>query len=154
MFVGQALTPLTIGRSPAKAGLLGSLWGFGHSTGQLILGLGLVLLKERFDALAPALTKFGGITVGGSLVFIGVTGFLEVWQDHRAAAAQKSAAGQLAVDGAPSPSLLLLASTAHAWSAFHLCALVAVCVLQSWVVYIVFAFSSNARTLGLQGVLL
>lgn len=60
-----------------------------------------MLLKERFDALAPALTKFGGITVGGSLVFIGLSGLLEVWQDHRAAAAQKSSAGQVAVEGAP-----------------------------------------------------
>lgn len=96
-----ALTPLTIGRSPAKAGLLGSLWGFGHSTGQLILGLGLVLLKERFDAIAPALTKFGGFTVGGSLIFIGVAGLLEVWQDHRAAAKQNTADGQVALDGGP-----------------------------------------------------
>lgn len=39
----QALTPLTIGRSSAKASLLGALWGFGHSTGQLILGLLMVV---------------------------------------------------------------------------------------------------------------
>ncbi|KIZ04862.1 hypothetical protein MNEG_3094 [Monoraphidium neglectum] len=41
----QALTPLTIGRNRAAASALGALWGFGHSTGQLILGLALVLLK-------------------------------------------------------------------------------------------------------------
>jgi hypothetical protein len=41
----QALTPLTIGRSKAKSALLGSLWGLGHSTGQLLLGLLMVLLK-------------------------------------------------------------------------------------------------------------
>jgi hypothetical protein len=40
---GQALTPLTIGRSSARASLLGALWGFGHSTGQLILGILLVV---------------------------------------------------------------------------------------------------------------
>ena len=39
----QALTPLTIGRSSARASLLGALWGFGHSTGQLILGILLVV---------------------------------------------------------------------------------------------------------------
>lgn len=44
-----ALTPLTIGRSHLKASLLGALWGFGHSTGQLILGLLMVLLKDRFQ---------------------------------------------------------------------------------------------------------
>ena len=43
----QALTPLTIGRNRAAASALGALWGFGHSTGQLILGLALVLLKVR-----------------------------------------------------------------------------------------------------------
>ena len=41
----QALTPLTIGRSNIKATLMGALWGFGHSIGQLILGLLMVLLK-------------------------------------------------------------------------------------------------------------
>jgi hypothetical protein len=41
----QALTPLTIGRSRVAASALGALWGFGHSTGQLILGLIMVLLK-------------------------------------------------------------------------------------------------------------
>lgn len=41
----QALTPLTIGRNRAAASALGALWGFGHSTGQLILGIALVLLK-------------------------------------------------------------------------------------------------------------
>jgi hypothetical protein len=43
----QALTPLTIGRNRAAASALGALWGFGHSTGQLILGLVFVVLKVR-----------------------------------------------------------------------------------------------------------
>ena len=43
----QALTPLTIGRSNIKATLMGALWGFGHSIGQLILGLLMVLLKVQ-----------------------------------------------------------------------------------------------------------
>jgi hypothetical protein len=46
----QALTPLTIGRGRAAASALGALWGFGHSTGQLILGLVFVLLKVRLGA--------------------------------------------------------------------------------------------------------
>ncbi len=41
----QALTPFTIGRSHAAASLLGALWGFGHSTGQLIMGLVMIILK-------------------------------------------------------------------------------------------------------------
>lgn len=43
----QALTPLTIGRKRIDATALGALWGFGHSTGQLILGLVFVLLQVR-----------------------------------------------------------------------------------------------------------
>lgn len=81
----QALTPLTIGRSSAKAGLFGALWGFGHSTGQLILGLGLILLKERFESFLPTLSRWGGVTVGGSLVFIGLSGLFELWKEHREA---------------------------------------------------------------------
>jgi len=41
----QALTPLTIGRNRSSATALGALWGFGHSTGQFILGLVFVVLK-------------------------------------------------------------------------------------------------------------
>lgn len=80
-----ALTPLTIGVSHLKASLLGALWGFGHSMGQLILGLGMVLLKDRFETLVPTLTRFGGTTVGIILVAIGVSGLVEGMQgehDH------------------------------------------------------------------------
>ena len=49
----QALTPLTIGRNRFAASALGALWGFGHSTGQLILGLFFVLLKVRGGAGRP-----------------------------------------------------------------------------------------------------
>eukprot|EP00955_Chlamydomonas_euryale_P101838 365377-Chlamydomonas_euryale.AAC.13 len=45
MMLLQALAPLSIGRDRLAACGLGSLWGFGHSTGQLILGLVFVLLK-------------------------------------------------------------------------------------------------------------
>lgn len=46
-----ALTPLTIGRTRAAASTLGALWGFGHSTGQLILGMVFVLLKVWLAAM-------------------------------------------------------------------------------------------------------
>ncbi|KAL4439913.1 hypothetical protein ABPG75_002914 [Micractinium tetrahymenae] len=74
-----ALTPLTIGRSHLKASLLGALWGFGHSTGQLILGLLMVLLKDRFQQLVPALSKWGGATVGATLLAIGAMGLYETF---------------------------------------------------------------------------
>lgn len=80
-----ALTPLTVGVTHFKASLLGALWGFGHSMGQLILGLMMVLFKDRFEALVPTLTRFGGTTVGVILVAIGVFGLLEgmgIGHDH------------------------------------------------------------------------
>jgi hypothetical protein len=52
----QALTPLTIGRGRAAASALGALWGFGHSTGQLILGLVFVILKVLQNKQAAACT--------------------------------------------------------------------------------------------------
>ena len=61
-----------------KASLLGCLWGLGHSTGQLILGLLMVILKDRFNSLVPALAKWGGTSVGLSLVCIGVMGLMEL----------------------------------------------------------------------------
>lgn len=54
----QALTPLTIGRSRGTASALGALWGFGHSTGQLILGMMMVLLKVGVNNLAEDILGF------------------------------------------------------------------------------------------------
>ncbi|PRW33155.1 nickel transporter [Chlorella sorokiniana] len=74
-----ALTPLTIGRSHWRASLLGALWGFGHSTGQLILGLLMVVLKDRFQQLVPVLSQWGGAVVGLTLLAIGATGLYETF---------------------------------------------------------------------------
>ena len=74
-----ALTPLTIGQSHLRASMLGALWGFGHSTGQLFLGLCMVVLKDRFHQLVPALSRWGGLIVGLTLVAIGVLG---VWESY------------------------------------------------------------------------
>lgn len=41
----QALAPFTIGRNQVTASLLGALWGFGHSAGQLFMGLLMIILK-------------------------------------------------------------------------------------------------------------
>jgi hypothetical protein len=77
-----ALTPLTIGQSHLRASMLGALWGFGHSTGQLMLGLLMVILKDRFQQLVPALSKWGGTTVGLTLLAIGALGVWESFFDH------------------------------------------------------------------------
>jgi hypothetical protein len=96
-----ALTPLTIGRSQVRASLLGALWGFGHSTGQLILGLLMVLLKDRFTALVPALSKWGGTTVGLTLLAIGALGVYESFFEaaHEAGAPEAALAGAAAGAG-------------------------------------------------------
>ena len=77
-----ALTPLTIGQSHLRASMLGALWGFGHSTGQLMLGLLMVILKDRFQQLVPALSKWGGTTVGLTLLAIGALGVWESFFEH------------------------------------------------------------------------
>eukprot|EP00955_Chlamydomonas_euryale_P112390 366130-Chlamydomonas_euryale.AAC.17 len=46
----QGLAPLSLGRSRMAAAALGALWGFGHSTGQFILGLIFALLKVNWTA--------------------------------------------------------------------------------------------------------
>ncbi|EIE24372.1 hypothetical protein COCSUDRAFT_83676 [Coccomyxa subellipsoidea C-169] len=97
----QALTPLTIGRSSFKATLLGALWGFGHSIGQLILGLLMVILKDRFTSLVPALSKYGSVTVGVTLLVIGVGGLYENFLEG----AELADEPQAAYAGAGSPGL-------------------------------------------------
>lgn len=73
----QALTPLTIGRNRFSASLLGSLWGLGHSTGQLVLGLAFVLLKAQFTLFLPFLERWAGTIVGLTLLAIGGLGIYE-----------------------------------------------------------------------------
>lgn len=72
-----ALTPLTIGRNRFAASALGALWGFGHSTGQLILGLVFVVLKDRFHDFVPFLDKWAGTVVALTLIAIGLMGIYE-----------------------------------------------------------------------------
>lgn len=73
----QALTPLTIGRNRFAASFLGSLWGLGHSTGQLLLGLAFAFLKEQFTAFLPFLERWAGTIVGLTLIAIGALGIYE-----------------------------------------------------------------------------
>lgn len=87
-----ALTPLTIGRSHAAAAALGGLWGFGHCVGQAVLGLAMVLLKDRFSSLVPSLAKWGSATVGGTLLAIGCLGLFETYQAHSESAAEAAEA--------------------------------------------------------------
>ncbi|GFR44440.1 hypothetical protein Agub_g5679 [Astrephomene gubernaculifera] len=97
-----ALTPLTIGRPRWAASALGALWGFGHSTGQLILGLVFVVLKERFHDLVPLLSKWAGVVVPLTLIAIGLMGVYESCFEgptgHQAAEQEAEAVG-LAVAG-------------------------------------------------------
>ncbi len=77
MTVVQALTPLTIGRSHVRGALLGALWGFGHSIGQLILGLLMVLLKVRLLSLACFVLSAPGqvpVLMPGGKVLVPVVG--------------------------------------------------------------------------------
>eukprot|EP00803_Ostreobium_quekettii_P003276 evm.model.scf_647.4 EVM.evm.TU.scf_647.4 scf_647:51899-56617(+) len=71
------LTPLTLGKSQSIAAVMGALWGFGHSTGQLLLGLAFILLKERFHGIVPVLSKWSGTIVGCTLIAIGLIGVYE-----------------------------------------------------------------------------
>eukprot|EP00882_Tetradesmus_deserticola_P029513 GHRQ01033065.1.p1 GENE.GHRQ01033065.1~~GHRQ01033065.1.p1 ORF type:complete len:244 (+),score=46.23 GHRQ01033065.1:63-794(+) len=94
-----ALTPLTIGRKRAAASALGALWGFGHSTGQLILGLVFVVLKDRFHDFVPALSRWSGTVVGLTLIGIGLMGIYETYFEGQEEGEQQHGQPQLAVAG-------------------------------------------------------
>jgi len=70
-----ALAPLTIGRSRGSSAVLGALWGGGHGTGQLLLGVLLATFKEKAAGLLPALTRWSGALVGITLIIIGFIGW-------------------------------------------------------------------------------
>jgi len=85
------LAPLIIGqrRSPVAAFGLGALWGSGHATGQLLIGLGCLAVQIGLVRLAwaPAFGQFSGFLVGASLVAIGLLGFHEAREFEEEAAA-------------------------------------------------------------------
>lgn len=76
-----ALAPLVIGkrRSIFAAFGLGALWGSGHATGQLVIGLGCLAVHLGLLQMhvATALQQMSGILVGLSLIAIGLLGFKE-----------------------------------------------------------------------------
>ena len=95
-----ALTPLTIGRSRLQSTLLGGLWGMGHNTGQVIVGLVFLALKERLNL--QLLETGSKLMVGATLLFIGLMGCRETFTDEEdkvdrgesAAAPESAAAAQ------------------------------------------------------------
>jgi len=75
------LAPLVIGqgRTPLAAFGLGALWGSGHATGQMLLGLGCLgvqigLLRSTW---AGALSQVSAWLIGASLIAIGLLGLNE-----------------------------------------------------------------------------
>jgi len=82
------LTPLVIGqrRSTLAAFGLGALWGSGHATGQMFIGLACLLVRFGFIKMewAPHFGHVSSILVGVSLILIGLMGFWEVrkWEDE------------------------------------------------------------------------
>mmetsp|Transcript_11801 Transcript_11801/g.21493 ORF Transcript_11801/g.21493 Transcript_11801/m.21493 type:complete len:359 (+) Transcript_11801:58-1134(+) len=77
-----SLAPMVIGRrrSVFENFGLGALWGSGHATGQLIIGIACLLVKVGLlqFSWAEALGQVSGWLVGISLIGIGVLGIKEV----------------------------------------------------------------------------
>jgi len=82
------LAPLVIGqrRSTLAAFGLGALWGSGHATGQVLIGVACLMVRFGLVkmAWAPAMGQVSGVLVGVSLILIGLLGFNEVrnWDDE------------------------------------------------------------------------
>mmetsp|Transcript_13525 Transcript_13525/g.31822 ORF Transcript_13525/g.31822 Transcript_13525/m.31822 type:complete len:377 (-) Transcript_13525:146-1276(-) len=77
-----SLAPMVIGRKRSLLGNfgLGALWGSGHASGQLIIGIACLLVKVGLlqFAWAEAIGQLSGWLVGFSLIGIGVLGLKEV----------------------------------------------------------------------------
>lgn len=88
-----ALAPLVTGgrrSSVPSAFFLGSLWGSGHATGQVLLGLAFLAARCGFapkaawaTALAASFGQFAGGLLGVALISIGLLGFREVAEARR-----------------------------------------------------------------------
>lgn len=93
-----ALTPLTFGRGQVKASVLGALWGFGHCIGQLVLGLVLIALKDRYTRFLPTLSKYSSLTVALTLMVIGALGLQETLHTAKEAKLQLVGVGTSGTD--------------------------------------------------------
>lgn len=75
------LAPMVVGQghSAPAAFSLGALWGSGHATGQLLIGIGCLLVHAGLvrTAWAESLSNASGIIVGLALIGIGFLGFYE-----------------------------------------------------------------------------
>ncbi len=68
--VAAVATLVSRNRRLSRAALLGSLWGFGHTTMLFLVGLGVLLLGISIPAQMGMLVEFG---VGITLVFLGLS---------------------------------------------------------------------------------
>ena len=73
-----ALAPLSIGRPRSVSMVLGALWGGGHTTGQLLVGLLIMAFRDTITKFLPILSRYGSIAVGLTLVAIGAIGCIEL----------------------------------------------------------------------------
>jgi len=75
------LAPLVIGqgRSPTTAFGMGALWGSGHATGQLLIGIMCLAVNIGIlhISLTGAFTQVSTVLVGASLIAIGILGLNE-----------------------------------------------------------------------------
>lgn len=75
------LAPMVVGqrRSPLAAFGLGALWGSGHATGQLIIGIACLAVHLGLLRVAwgPTMSYLSGFLVGASLIAIGCLGLVE-----------------------------------------------------------------------------
>eukprot|EP00930_Biecheleria_cincta_P015599 TRINITY_DN12953_c0_g2_i1.p1 TRINITY_DN12953_c0_g2~~TRINITY_DN12953_c0_g2_i1.p1 ORF type:complete len:352 (-),score=39.34 TRINITY_DN12953_c0_g2_i1:24-1079(-) len=78
------LAPLVVGqrRSTLTAFALGALWGSGHATGQLLIGLAILAVNfgVLHDSWAVGLGDTSAVVVGVSLMLLGILGIVEVFR--------------------------------------------------------------------------
>lgn len=100
-----ALAPLTIGRSRAKATLLGGLWGCGHNTGQILTGIGFLVLRDKLPYNQDFLANCSQAVVGFTLILIGGLGVKEAREAEREdEEAEEGAAAAQTSDILPNPT--------------------------------------------------
>lgn len=71
-----ALAPMSMGRSSLAAAFLGGLWGFGHSVGQIGMGLLFIFCKSKIGGL-DLIEQFASAAIGATLILIGFIGIRE-----------------------------------------------------------------------------
>lgn len=142
-----ALIPPSIGKSGLNGVVIGALWGLGHGFSAMVLGLFAFFLKGQFTGRFSVLEKLAGfaeVTVGFSLIAIGLVGIKENMDADEFDGQEESATASVAVR---SSRAIIANGVLHGFSWDGAPSLAPAIAMSSWRAAVTFLLSYSLGTM-------